>query len=293
MCVVSEPVVEDATAETTDDVSEEIAEEVVPVTISDTATATSDAEEVTLDDGDDAVETEPEPVAFPTTPTELAEQYPELAEAVQYQGAQSREAKLRREMGAEASATARLTQYRDHLAANPDDDGTAVKQILQDNRLNVRDELVRTFAKQSADAQGWDQTQIDAMNVTIEQMSGSDLASYANQVINQGLDAREAKIRKELGDESEATVAQRVGEERMADKIESKPKRSDPPATPAGRAPGTGTYGDVSWVQAQMRANPEWAHQMSPDGKTTNLARSRPAIDALAQERRKQRLASG
>ena len=120
-------------------------------------------------------------------------------------------------------------------------------------------------------------------------MSGTDLTAYANQVIAQGLDAREAKVRAELGESENATVAKKVGEEMAASKIESTPKRADPPATPAGTAAGTATYGDVSWVRDQMATNPEWLHQMSPDGKQTNLARSRPAIDALAAERKKQR----
>jgi len=291
MCVVSEPVVEDATAETTDDVSEEVAEEVVPVTISDTPAATSDAEEVTPDDGEDAVEAEPEPdsVAFPDNPTDLAERFPELSEAVQYQGAQKEVARLRREYGTAEATSARLIQIRQRLVANPDDEAGDIQRVLQDNALNVREQLEGAFLIEAARAQGWDQTQLDAAETLRTQLHGDDLSAYAREIITQGREQARAQVTAELGAESEATVAKRVGEERMADKIESKPTRTDPPATPAGRSPGGGTYGDVRWVQAQMAADSEWAHQMSPDGKTTNLARARPAIDALAQERKKQR----
>jgi hypothetical protein len=47
---------------------------------------------------------------------------------------------------------------------------------------------------------------------------------------------------------------------------------------------GTNQYADPEWVRTQMNQNPEWAHELSPDGKTTNLARVRketvPAVTA-------------
>ena len=283
--MVSEAVVEDATTETPDGPPSIDAEEVTPVETIEAEVATSIEDGTTPDASDDATEAE----SFPSTLTELREKFPKLAEAAEYAGAQSRESILRKEMGNEATATARLTQYREALIANPEDNGATLKAIIQDRDLNVAATVMQTIGDQALTHVQATDTQKERSREKLAKFSGTQLTEFASELWEDALEGAIAVARTEWESERDADVQRLLGEEMTAQKIEATPKRAEPPATPAGTAPSTGTYDNVEWVQTQMANDDSWLNKLSPDGKKTNLARARPAIDALARERKKQR----
>lgn len=249
------------------------------------------APEADITDGGEVVDPDAVPEADPDAEPELPEpdaavhhftqaELDERDEARERAGGQRRETELRKSMGDEATVEARMKAYQAKLVADPSDDGTEIRQIIQDNTLNVTDVVMRRVAQQAAGAYGYSDAQVAGMTATIDQLSGTDLSAYASELFTGAVVVAVEAARTEELEGREAEVSRRLAEEMAAKNIESAPRRESAPKTPAGSASAANSYTDPTWVRQQMNKDPNWLQQMSPDGKTTNLVRSRPAIEA-------------
>lgn len=229
------------------------------------------------------------------TRDELREQYAEELEIERNAAAQSAIAKLRSESSNREATADRVKGIKARLAEVPEGDDAGLNFLYDNAKAHGAYENLQEMTAYWAKA--FDPTPEE--RETLNKAASNGPEAYAAVLLNTAsrslgsnqvyeMDIADIPADSNLARSALTAAERQLENEQMAQTRETTPKKRPAPSTPAGSAAGAGTYDDPSWVRDQMTKNPEWANQMSPDGKRTNLAAAQTAIDlvvAMAKDR--------
>lgn len=181
--------------------------------------------------------------------------FPELARALENAGAQRREAQLRREAGSREGTRERVRELLEHLGIDELElDGRDERQLdllYELASANASEEVMRALATQAAGAYGLTRGQLSSIDAAVSELDGGELSDYAMELFDAAVNAAARRgatgltlddITPDLAPDLHRQIADEVDREVAAElrarELERRPRRSAPPATPQGRAPG-------------------------------------------------------
>jgi hypothetical protein len=194
-------------------------------------------------------------VSEPRSIEDLRRMFPELARALENAGAQRREAQLRREAGSREGTRLRVRELLERLGIDEreldDRDERQLDLLYELAAANASEEVMRALATQAAGAYGLTRGQLASIDGAVAEMGGGELSDYAMELFDSAVNAAARDgaagltlddvtpdlapdLHREIADE----VDRQVVAELRARELERRPRRSAPPATPQGRAPG-------------------------------------------------------
>lgn len=198
-------------------------------------------------DGGDASE--------PRSIEDLRQMFPELARTLENAGAQRREAQLRREAGSREGTRERVRELLERLGIDEreldDRDERQLDLLYELAAANASEEVMRALATQAAGAYGLTRGQLADIDTALDEMGGGELSDYAMELFDAAVNAAARSgatgltlddITPDLAPDLHRQIADEVDREVAAElrarELERRPRRSAPPGTPQGRAPG-------------------------------------------------------
>lgn len=221
------------------------------------------AAEIDSEEGGEA----PEPRSI----EDLRQMFPELARALENAGAQRREAQLRREAGSREGTRVRVRELLERLGIDERElderDERQLDLLYELAAANASEEVMRALATQAAGAYGLTRGQLAGIDTALDEMGGGELSDYAMELFDAAVNAAARRgatgltleditpdlapdLHREIANEVDVQVAAEL----RARELEQRPRRSAPPATPQGRAPGGDGNYDLSDPLQVLRA---------------------------------------
>ena len=220
----------------------------------------------------------------PRSIEDLRRMFPELARALENAGAQRREAQLRREAGSRDGTRRRVRELLERLGVDEleldDRDERQLDLLYELAAANASEEVMRALATQAAGAYGLTRGQLATIDAAMSELGGGELSDYAMELFDAAVNAAARRgavgltlddispelapdLHRQIADEVDAQVAAEL----RARELERRPRRSAPPATPQGRAPGGDGNYDLNDPLQVLRAYREGFFESESDAQ--------------------------
>ena len=186
MCVVSEPVVEDATEQATDPVTQvEDAAPAEPIEAAVGADAPSDGEAVDSEAVPEAVIEAERPDLSSLTREQLRELRPDILDVESNAAVQRERDKLRKDAGSAEGARRSSEEFLRRVGVDPASvqDQSGLDFIRQNTRMNVNSELQIEYIKEAAEQLGLPHAEVTALTTIAESSDPEQLKSHTRAMI--------------------------------------------------------------------------------------------------------------
>ena len=271
MCVVSEPVVEDATEQATDPVTQvEDAAPAEPIEAAVGADAPSDGEAVDSEAVPEAVIEAERPDLSSLTREQLRELRPDILDVESNAAVQRERDKLRKDAGSAEGARRSSEEFLRRVGVDPASvqDQSGLDFIRQNTRMNVNSELQIEYIKEAAEQLGLPHAEVTALTTIAESSDPEQLKSHTRAMITairkNGDASKRATLKLSdvteeeypvLYREIQAQRGQTGADERKAAQIEANSEgKQSRPATSQGQSVGSNSGPTAAEYKAATRA---------------------------------------